>query len=454
MALSRQNTFTDDVDTAKGSEVAEDFDNIYNNMPNPDNLDDASADNGAMQATRDPYPGASESLATTLREELQSLRYLLKQITGESQWYVDPATDLSSIIGGLMSLKSISAQDTLDSTDGIVLCDANGGAFTITLPAVASVSVGKAYAIKKIDTTTNIVTVDGSGSELLDGFVSRFLRHQNDYIWLYNTGTGYAILGQSKPKRILEYKNLVVRNNPDDPGVNDVKQIDIDADVLDLEDAAVNLCRMESINLTVDITASGANGLDTGSEAGNTTYAVWVIYNFTTDTIASLLSTSFTIGGLTFPTGYTYARLVGFVRNDAGNNFIPFIQNDNRLLYDNPTDDTEALTDGSSLSWADVDITTWAGDSVISKTAILSWHLDYEAAGDATTYARIRPNGGVAGNGKTLATIRKNTGSAYYGMYTSGESLIHLDSSLIFEYIVADAANDLDIYVAGLILNL
>jgi len=56
----------------------------------PENTDDYSTNAAEMQATTDPYPASSESLATTLDGELQRLRYIIKQITNQAQWYVDP----------------------------------------------------------------------------------------------------------------------------------------------------------------------------------------------------------------------------------------------------------------------------------------------------------------------------------------------------------------------------
>ncbi len=56
----------------------------------PQYFDDESLDVTAMRATADPYPGAVASLPTSLRGELQRIRYVIKQITGQSQWYIDP----------------------------------------------------------------------------------------------------------------------------------------------------------------------------------------------------------------------------------------------------------------------------------------------------------------------------------------------------------------------------
>ncbi len=82
-------------ETLTASDLNAEYDNILNNF-DPDGMDDASANNAAMDATADPYPGASQSLATDLRGELQRVRFILAQITGEADWYIDPDTDLAT----------------------------------------------------------------------------------------------------------------------------------------------------------------------------------------------------------------------------------------------------------------------------------------------------------------------------------------------------------------------
>jgi hypothetical protein len=101
---------------------------------------------------------------------------------------------------------------------------------------------------------------------------------------------------------------------------------DIDADEVVLKDSSGAVYLAESVNLTVNIGASGANGLDTGSEASGTWYYLWVIYNGTT--VAGLISASAT--SPTLPSGYTYKALVGAVRNDGSSDFIRFWQSGRR----------------------------------------------------------------------------------------------------------------------------
>jgi len=63
----------------------------------PAQMDDYSTNTTQMQSTADPYPAGAESLATTLAGELERIRYVIAQITGESQWYIDPDSDIATI---------------------------------------------------------------------------------------------------------------------------------------------------------------------------------------------------------------------------------------------------------------------------------------------------------------------------------------------------------------------
>lgn len=67
-----------------------------------------------------------------------------------------------------------------------------------------------------------------------------------------------------------------------------------------------------SATKTCDLAASGAGGLDTGAEAASTGYYVWGIGK-SDGTFALLFSVSAT--SPTLPSGYTYYRLLYFVRN-------------------------------------------------------------------------------------------------------------------------------------------
>ena len=85
------------------------------------------------------------------------------------------------------------SSDTLDDTNHIVLCDCTSNAITINLPA-ASGNTGLTYIIKKTDSTGNAVTVDGSGSEAIDGATTKAITTQYDYIRIVCDGSNWFIV--------------------------------------------------------------------------------------------------------------------------------------------------------------------------------------------------------------------------------------------------------------------
>lgn len=122
---------------------------------------------------------------------------------------------------------------------------------------------------------------------------------------------------------IASSRNLVITNSAGAPN----SQLDIDADEIVLKSSTQSMVA-SAVNLTVDITTSGANGLDTGVEAASV-YYVWVIHNPATATTAGLLSLSSTAP--TLPAGYTFKALVGVVNNVTGSNFWTMYQQDRRI---------------------------------------------------------------------------------------------------------------------------
>lgn len=69
---------------------------------------------------------------------------------------------------------------TESDRDKLILVDATSGAVTITLLAAATAGSGFRVAIKKIDSSANAVTVDGNGSETIDGNTTSTLSTQYD----------------------------------------------------------------------------------------------------------------------------------------------------------------------------------------------------------------------------------------------------------------------------------
>jgi len=143
-------------------------------------------------------------------------------------------------------------------------------------------------------------------------------------------------------KRLLQ--NLEIESNASNP----TYQVDINSGLVGSDDGTVVM--EVSSPITVDITASGVNGLDTGSEADNTWYYIWLIYNPSTDTVAGLFSTS--NSSPTMPSGYTKKRLIGAVRNAFGSDFCEFYQHGEEVFY---RYDIQVLAAGSATSQTGID---------------------------------------------------------------------------------------------------
>lgn len=81
---------------------------------------------------------------------------------------------------------------TLDGSYRNVLVDASGGNVTISLPAVAT-GVFE-FRIKKIDSSANTVTVDGSGVEQIDGALTQVISTQYVTLVIINSSTAWWII--------------------------------------------------------------------------------------------------------------------------------------------------------------------------------------------------------------------------------------------------------------------
>lgn len=93
------------------------------------------------------------------------------------------------------NIRTVSSNTTLTTTDDIVLVNASSGNITISLPSSSTAS-GKFYIIKKIDSSSNIVTIDPYSSETIDGKSTYDLTVQYQFVNIYCDGTQWFIVGR------------------------------------------------------------------------------------------------------------------------------------------------------------------------------------------------------------------------------------------------------------------
>ena len=144
-------------------------------------------------------------------------------------------------------------------------------------------------------------------------------------------------------------QNLIVKNN----AVSPLSKMDINVDYLQVQTSSLT-----NIDLTVDITVNGINGLDTGDEAIDTWYSIWVIYDYINDLTKGLLSKS--LDSPTLPAGYTKKRRVGWIRNNADGNFMLIYQYGSWWIYDTWTILFYTADPVKTPNWGDVDCSDYA----------------------------------------------------------------------------------------------
>ena len=106
------------------------------------------------------------------------------------------------------SFDHVSSNHTILSTDHIELVDADDEDITITLPAIASTQAGRQIRVKKTDSTSNQVIVDGNGSETIDGALTKTLISENQGMMIINDGTEWKLLQLTG--RVSSFKSYAI----------------------------------------------------------------------------------------------------------------------------------------------------------------------------------------------------------------------------------------------------
>ena len=144
------------------------------------NLDPGESDD----ITDDYYPGSMWLRPGTTPPRL----FLCHDSTEDDAKWVQVALQVSAIV-------STSAAYTVDEADDVVLCNATGGAFDVTLPDAADFK-GRRFTIKRLNSGSNAVTVKvavGSG-QTIDGASTSVLGTQYLAITVISDGSNWFVI--------------------------------------------------------------------------------------------------------------------------------------------------------------------------------------------------------------------------------------------------------------------
>lgn len=213
--------------------------------------------------------------------------------------------------------------------------------------------------------------------------------------------------------------------------------VSVTADELVVANASGVQKLLQSLNLTINTATVGANGLDTGTLAGSTWYALFSIAK-DDGTKAGLISLSATAP--TLPSGYTHKARVGWIRTDGTANKYPlsFKQYGRNVQYaavagsNVPTLPT--ITSGiagtvtsTSITWVAVGVSSFVPASAVGIKVVLS--------NGGGNYSHVAPNNTFGGQSHSSNPSPVNCANGT-ALVLSGE--FALESSNI--YYAANAA--------------
>lgn len=92
-------------------------------------------------------------------------------------------------------LRAFTSDTAIAATDKWITVDPTAGSFTLNLTSCASLPTGFMVGIKNIATNGNVVTLDASSTQLIDGALTRILRSTptQESVILVNTGAAWLV---------------------------------------------------------------------------------------------------------------------------------------------------------------------------------------------------------------------------------------------------------------------
>ena len=170
--------------------------------------------------------------------------------------------------------------------------------------------------------------------------------------------------------------------------------------------------------VALNAATNGINGLDTGSLAASTLYALYAVGDSTFNNDPGVVL-SLSASAPLLPVGYDMYRLIGYLRTDGSSHFLAGYwsgsSNERTFVYDVPI--ATAVTAGSSATYAAVDLSTFvpAVQNVLARMEI-----NWTANAAADTLA-LQPLNAVGDTLKYIAGVAGATAHTLVREYVQAQ---------------------------------
>ena len=98
-------------------------------------------------------------------------------------------TEGSAVASTTLPFTNQTGAYTVDNTDCVVNCTAN--TFTVTLPTAVGIE-GQYFVVK--NSGTGVITIDGNGSETIDGATTKILAVQYESMTVISDGANWKVI--------------------------------------------------------------------------------------------------------------------------------------------------------------------------------------------------------------------------------------------------------------------
>jgi hypothetical protein len=144
--------------------------------------DESNAPDEEKDETLDYYRGSMWLRTSTTLPQL----FLCHDSTEDDAKWVQLALQVSSVV-------SKTSAYSIAETDDVVLCNATGGAFDVTLPDAADFK-GRRFTIKRLNSGSHAVTVAAASGQTIDGASTSVLGTQYLAITVVSDGSNWFVI--------------------------------------------------------------------------------------------------------------------------------------------------------------------------------------------------------------------------------------------------------------------